>query len=144
MSIHITSKTKSATIRPTTKDELKVIIEQELECQGPDADLNFIDVSEIDNMECLFYRKNIRYIKIDGWDVSNVRKMHGMFCDCKYFNCDLSLWNTSNVQFMSEMFYGCSNLNCDLSRWSNNSLIYAAGMFTFCDKMTDDLKPKFM
>lgn len=30
MSIRITSKTKSATIRPSTKDELKAIIEQEL------------------------------------------------------------------------------------------------------------------
>jgi surface protein len=99
MAIHITSTTKSCIVKPSTKDELKTIIEQELERQGPDADLNFIDVSEIDNMECLFYRKNIRYIEIDGWDVSNVTDMHGMFYDCKYFNCDLSLWNTSNVQF---------------------------------------------
>ena len=35
MSLHITSQTKSAAIRPTSKEQLQSIIEQELERQGP-------------------------------------------------------------------------------------------------------------
>ena len=51
MAIHITSKTRPLYVpertyqRPTSKDELKELIRQELRRQGPDADLNHIDVS---------------------------------------------------------------------------------------------------
>lgn len=50
MSLHIIPTTKSAKLKPTTRDELRKIIETELERQGPYADLNFIDTSEIDDM----------------------------------------------------------------------------------------------
>ena len=72
MAIHITSNTKSATIRPTSKEELRVLIEQELEQQGPDADLNFIDTSLIEDMSSLFNKLKPRNIKIDSWNTSNV------------------------------------------------------------------------
>ena len=55
MAIHITSKTKSLRLQPTSKDELRSIIEQELELQGPDADLNHIDMSLITDMSMLFW-----------------------------------------------------------------------------------------
>ena len=45
MSIHITSNTKLLKSKPANKEELRAIIKDELECQGPDADLNFIDTS---------------------------------------------------------------------------------------------------
>lgn len=45
MAIHITSKSKSLSIKPTTKDELRSIISDELERQGIDADLNLITLS---------------------------------------------------------------------------------------------------
>lgn len=84
MAIRITSKTKPLRVQPTSKDELRSIIEQELKRQGPDADLNFIDTSFITDMSYLFKRAYnkvyvadsvqfyIRDIKIDQWDVSNV------------------------------------------------------------------------
>ena len=72
MSLHVTSTTKSVRIKPTTKGELQSIIKQELERQGPDADLNFIDTSLITDMSFLFYGLIIYDIKIDRWDVSNV------------------------------------------------------------------------
>lgn len=40
--------------KPTTKDELSSLIWEELKKQGPDADLNHIDVSEITDMSYLF------------------------------------------------------------------------------------------
>ena len=65
MAIHITSKTRSATVTPKSKDELRSLIEQELERQGPDADLNFIDMSSIKDMSYLFEGLCIGNIKID-------------------------------------------------------------------------------
>lgn len=54
MPLHITSTTKSSRPRPNTKQELRKIIESELERQGSDADLNFIDVSRVSDMNALF------------------------------------------------------------------------------------------
>ena len=67
--IHITSNTRSATLTPKSKEQLRSIIEQELKRQGPDANLNFIDVSEIFDMSNLFDGLQIENIKIDEWDV---------------------------------------------------------------------------
>lgn len=116
MAIHITSKTKQFKIRPTSKAELRSSIEQELERQGPDADLNFIDTSEITDMERLFCGLKIGRIKIEWWDVSNVTNMGHMFCFCYDFYCDLSHWDTSKVTNMNYMFGHCYKLKCDLSR----------------------------
>ena len=45
-----------------------------------------------------------KYGDISGWDVSNVRDMEKMFWGAKYFNGDLSKWNVSNVTSMDSMF----------------------------------------
>ena len=41
---------------------------------------------------------------LETWDVSNVEDMQFMFYDCKNLNCDLSKWNVSNVTDMDSMF----------------------------------------
>ena len=127
MSLHITSQSKLARLRPTTKDELRYIIEQELERQGPDADLNFIDTSMITDMSALFEGFNrlhakffIRNIKIDSWNVSNVENMSYMFYGSTYFSCDLSRWDVSHVQMMNSMFWRCTNFTSDLSNWNTS------------------------
>lgn len=130
MALHITSTTKSSRPRPTSKQELRNIIESELERQGPDADLNFIDVSMVSDMKALF--KNLRdmgHIKIDEWNVSNVENMNSMFDNCDKFNADLSHWDTSKVVDMTVMFYGCRNFSCDLSKWDVSSVTSMASMF---------------
>lgn len=112
MAIHITSTTKSARVRPKSKDELRSIIKNELKQQGPDADLNFIDTSLITDMDMLFYKINkeipVGNIKIDRWNVSNVVNMRGMFYGCDECNTDISMWDISNVTHMGLMFVGCS------------------------------------
>ena len=80
------------TLRPTTKEELRAIIEQELERQGRDADLNHIDVSGITDMSSLFEDMDVRNIKIDKWDTSNVTNMSNMFFGAESFNGDPSQW----------------------------------------------------
>lgn len=128
MSLHITNTTKSAILRPTTRDSLRSIIEHELKRQGPDTNLNHVDVSQITDMRMLFCGLDVHKIKISDWDVSNVTNMCAMFDGCVGFNCDLSNWNVttcgtrlcsiSKCRDMFCMFAGCSEFNCDLSSWN--------------------------
>lgn len=104
-------------ITPKTKEELRDIIERELATQGMDADLNFIDTSQITDMSCLFAKLNVGNIKIDKWDVSNVTNMCMMFIYCKSFNSDLSNWNVSNVADTTLMFYRAESFISNLSKW---------------------------
>ena len=143
--LHIGTDTKTVRTRPTSKKELQSIIKQELERQGPDADLNFIDVSGIGNMSSLFYdfSAQIQNIKIDQWDVSNVVDMNGMFYRCGSFNCDLSGWDVSNVKDMYAMFCGCWEFESDLSGWDVSNVTKKLRMFDDCTNMSANLKPKF-
>ena len=63
-----------------SKSELKSLIDKRIEEQGPNCDLNDIDVSLIDDMSSLFHESD--------------------------FNGDISEWDTSNVEDMSWMFHG--------------------------------------
>ena len=138
--IKVTSKTKPLDRpSPTSKDELRQFIEQELERQGPDADLNHIDVSGIDNMSFLFNKLNIRNIKIDEWNTGNVTNMSYMFMDCRNFNCDLSGWDVSNVTNMSSLFRGCKKFNCDLSKWDVSNVTNMNYIFNGCQVLKTDL-----
>jgi len=133
--LKITSNSKSVTIRPKSKDELKDIIKDELKRQGPDADLNHIDTSEITDMTYLFEKLDIRNIKINQWNTSNVTKMHGTFLSCNEFVGDgLETWDTSNVTDMISMFGGCKNLNPDLSGWDVSNVTDMISMFAGCKK----------
>lgn len=62
--LKITSKTRPLErLRPKTRDELRLLIEKELEFQGEDADLNFIDTSLITDMGSLFFGEKIETSK---------------------------------------------------------------------------------
>lgn len=142
MAIHISSSARPLKIqKPTSRGELRSLIEQELERQGPDAYLNFIDVSEITDMSWLFYCFDIRNIKIDEWDTSNVTNMEGMFTGCSTFNSDLSCWNVSTVTNMHSMFMNCYDFNCDLSCWDMSSVINVHFMLSMCKSFDEKNKP---
>ena len=100
--------------RPKTKDELKEIIEKEIEIQGNNADLNMIDTSLITDMSELFVYSDFNG-DISKWNVSNVINMNCMFNYSK-FNGDISNWDVSNVKDMSYMF-SYSKFNGDISNW---------------------------
>ena len=65
---------------------------------------------------------------ISGWNVSNVTNMQDMFFNCKYFDCDLSKWNVSNVTNMHSMFYW-SDFNGDISNWDVSNVKDMNSMF---------------
>ena len=63
--------------RPTTRDELKEIVKQEIENQGGvNVDLRMVDVSKVTNISGVFCNcESLRSLNISNWDVSNVKYM---------------------------------------------------------------------
>lgn len=124
---------------PKNKSELIDLLLKLLEKRGPNADLNDIDVSDITDMNSLFYEVNrvpeIKHIDISKWDVSKVTNMNSMFYKCHEFNCDLSEWDVSNVTDMSYMFQYCFEINFDIEKWKLNDKVKAKDMFRFTSKM---------
>ena len=102
---------------PTTRDELKELIDKLIEKRGDDADLNDIDTSEITDMNELFFKSKFNG-DISNWDVSNVESMIGMFEHSEFTgeNGDISNWDVSNVKNMSYMF-NCSPLEKNPPKW---------------------------
>ena len=127
---------------PEKKDELIKIIHMLLD-KG-ETNLNYINTSAITDMSHLFnsnYTKIVipDNIDISGCDVSNVTNMESMFFDCKNFNCDLSDWNVSNVENMMGMFSECVKFNCDISNWNVSKVVNMNYMFQDCENFDCDL-----
>lgn len=107
-------------------DNIREIVEQEIQQLGTDADLNHIDVSEVTNMMSLFWGSEFNG-DISKWDVSNVTDMSSMFEDST-FNGDISNWDVSSVENMSGMFFR-SIFNGDISLWDVSRVRDMSSMF---------------
>ena len=126
---------------PKTKGELKDIIKLRIETKGSEVDLNDIDVSKITDMSNLFDRTLFNG-DISRWDVSNANNMSCMFYGCESFNQDISSWDVSNVTNMEGMFCWCTSFNQDISSWDVSNVTYMKDMFYDCP-IKEKYKPKF-
>ncbi|EOG8842656.1 BspA family leucine-rich repeat surface protein [Campylobacter jejuni] len=119
---------------PETKEELKALIKDESIYLGD------IDTSKITDMSELFlYSKREDFSGIEKWDVSNVKDMDSMFWGCESFNQDLSSWDVSSVKNMEDMFYDCKTFNQPLNDWDVSSVINMKGMFRGCENFNQPL-----
>lgn len=81
------------------------LISETIKKDGPNCDLNFIDVSGLDDLSGVFsYPNHFFNGDILQWDVSNVKNMSHMFA-ASHFNGDISAWNVSSAMDLSWMFW---------------------------------------
>ena len=122
-------------VMPRSVKALQKIIKQRIIEQGPNCDLNDIDVSRMKSMTHLFCGSTKGEDKIltsfngdiSKWDVSNVEDMGWMFCRSQ-FNGDISQWDVSNVVNMSCMFHK-SKFKGDISGWNVSKVRSMYNMF---------------
>lgn len=135
----------STTAKPSTKRELQDIIVSEVEKNGYNCDLNFIDTSALTDFNDLFnmydgpFQHNIhRALKnfngdISGWDVSNVTDMTACFYESSYTGeyGGLNDWDVSKVKSMAGMFIRSkfSDEYNDINNWDVSNVETMAGMF---------------
>lgn len=118
------------------KEDLRKRIQSEIKTYMSDPmsyneiiDLNFIDVSLIENFDDLFrniedetyiqtYKFNYMNVDVSEWDVHNAKSMKSMFEGMRNFNCDLSKWHVDNVTDMSRMFRFALHFNQNLNNWN--------------------------
>lgn len=121
---------------PSNYDYFRFLIKHCIEeSAGPSLDLNWIDTSNIIDMNSIFSEcdSKIKTIDISQWNVSNVTTMSYLFYLSKCTTIIFPRWDTSNVKYMDYMFGGCDNLkNIDISNWNTRHVISMQGMFQYC------------
>ena len=124
-------------IQPKNNAQLKQLINYAF--KHKQYDLNFIDTSKITDMSLLFDNVN-HNCDLSGWDVSNVTNMEFMFYYCNNFDCDLSNWDVSNVTNMRHTFYKCNMFTGKgLDNWDVYKVEDMSYMFAGCKKFNCDL-----
>ena len=137
----------------TSKKDLQKIIVEAIKENGPNCDLNWIDVSGVTDMSFLFnFTEYLDYPEahqfktkypfncdISKWDVSNVKDMEGMFCGCTEFNQDISNWNVSKVVNMEQMFTLAKKFNQPIGKWDVSNVKILKGMFIHAESFNQDI-----
>ena len=114
-------------------------LESEITMQGKNVVIKDLDVSQIEDLSCLFddIAVGVNSLDLSGWKTSNVKDMRYMFGGCKNLkSLDLSGWDTSNVEGMMYMFSECESLkSLDLSGWDVSSVKDMNHMFYKCSDL---------
>ena len=124
----LVDESRQDNLKPRNREELEDLIMQRIDQygDGPECNLNDIDVSKITDMSFLFCDMEFNG-DISEWDVSRVKDMSHMF-DGSHFNGDLSKWDVSRVENMNCMF-SFSRFNGDISDWDVSHVTNMRNMF---------------
>ena len=88
------------------REHLIKLISETIEKEGPNCDLNFIDVSNQTDLTGVFSYPNGSFNgDISEWNVSSVTDMSWMFWKSQ-FRGDISRWSVPEDANMKLMFYG--------------------------------------
>jgi len=101
------------------------------ECRNLDTggNLNEWNVSNIINMEGMFFNAHYFNQFLGAWNVSNVIDMSSMFSHSPFFNQPLNNWNVSRVIDMDLMFYSTGFFNQPLDLWNVSHVKTMRNMF---------------
>ena len=102
-------------------------------------DISDWDVSAVTDMAYMFYQASIFNQGLSGWDVSAVTNMEYMFNGARTFNRGLSGWDVSAVTNMEYMFGGAMTFNQDLSGWDVSAVTTMSSMFRGARAFNQDL-----
>ena len=117
------------------------------DCQDFNSDVSKWDVSNVTNMEEMFYNCSMFEGRgLENWDVSNVENMSYMFTGCSFFNANLSFWGdklgkgTDKVKNMENMFSYCDKFEGKgLETWDVSKVENMSYMFIDCILFNADL-----
>ena len=91
------------------------------------------DVSNVTNMNSMFYGAHTFNQPIGNWDVSNVTNMNQTFHGARVFNQPIGNWDVSKVRVMYQMFHGATVFNQYIRNWSVSNLVNMNGIFDGAD-----------
>ena len=114
-----------------------------------DSDLANWNVSNVIDMNSMFYGATAFNGNLSRWDVSSVADMNSMFDGATSFNGDLSIWDVSSVKDMTYMFRSSISFNQNLCGWKDKfpydsaSDIFVASGCTFQSQPRSDEQGPF-
>ena len=97
------------------------------------------DVSQVTDMNQIFYGKNSFNSGISKWKMSSVTTMQGMFYGATSFNINILKWDVSGVTNMQDMFSGATSFNSDISNWDVSAVKTMEGMFSGATSFNIDI-----
>ncbi|MFC2348947.1 MAG: BspA family leucine-rich repeat surface protein [Bacteroides sp.] len=154
-SLTITEDDNFYTYTPTKDDELLVEagpegveyirFVREMEKRGSAANLLTVErfgaVAWKSMSRAFAYCKNMQFATtVDTPDLSSVKDMSNMFCECSAFNQGINNWNVSKVTNMEGMFYWCSAFNQPLANWDVSNVSNMNRMFRACQSFNQPLE----
>jgi len=103
------------------------------------GNINYWNVSNVTNMDTMFYFASSFNQPLDSWNVSNVTNMDSMFYFASSFNQPLDSWDVSNVTSMDTMFYFASSFNQPLDSWDVSNVTDMRAMFLYASSFNQPL-----